>query len=75
MERNERGTRIIAIMALCIGIIGLSIGFAAFTRDLNIQFSESNVKISGDLDVKFLASNDSSYITGQVINIDGGMLM
>ncbi len=25
--------------------------------------------------VKFLASNDSSYITGQVINIDGGMLM
>lgn len=25
--------------------------------------------------VKFLSSNDSSYITGQVINIDGGMLM
>ncbi len=25
--------------------------------------------------VKFLASEDSSYITGQVIHIDGGMLM
>lgn len=25
--------------------------------------------------VKFLASGDSSYITGQVINVDGGMLM
>lgn len=25
--------------------------------------------------VKFLASNENSYITGQVINIDGGMLM
>lgn len=25
--------------------------------------------------VKFLASDDNSYITGQVINIDGGMLM
>ena len=25
--------------------------------------------------VKFLASSDSSYITGQVINIDGGMVM
>jgi 3-oxoacyl-[acyl-carrier protein] reductase len=25
--------------------------------------------------VKFLASDDSNYITGQVINIDGGMLM
>ena len=25
--------------------------------------------------VKFLASSDSSYITGQVIHVDGGMLM
>ncbi len=25
--------------------------------------------------VKFLAGNDSSYITGQVLNVDGGMLM
>lgn len=25
--------------------------------------------------VKFLASNDSSYITGQVLHVDGGMLM
>ena len=25
--------------------------------------------------VKFLVSEDSSYITGQVINVDGGMLM
>ncbi|MDO4975090.1 MAG: SDR family oxidoreductase, partial [Alphaproteobacteria bacterium] len=25
--------------------------------------------------VKFLVSDDSSYITGQIIQVDGGMLM
>ena len=25
--------------------------------------------------VKFLAGEDSTYITGQVINVDGGMIM
>ena len=57
MEK-ERNSKIIAIIALIVGIVGVTIGFAAFTRDLNITFSETNVKVSGDLDVRILASND-----------------
>lgn len=70
MEK-ERKTRIIAIVALCIAVIGLSIGFAAFTRNLNITFSDSNVNISGDLDVRILASNNpndtSTIINGEAV--------
>ena len=58
MEK-DRSSKIIAVVALIIGIVGLSVGFAAFTRDLNITFAESNVKLTGDLDVKFLASSNT----------------
>ena len=58
MEK-DRSSKIIAIVALIVGIVGLTVGFAAFTRDLNITFSESNVKVSGDLDVKILASSNA----------------
>ena len=65
MEK-DRGSRVIAIVALCVAIVGLSIGFAAFTRDLNITFSDSNVNVSGDLDVKFLASSDKEDTTTSI---------
>ena len=67
MEK-DRGAKVIAITALCIAIVGLSIGFAAFTKDLNITFGESNVNISGDLDIKFLASEDPEDMS---ITIEG----
>ena len=57
MEK-ERTTKIIAVVALIIGVLGLSIGFAAFTRELNITFNESSVTPSGTLDVKFTVTND-----------------
>ena len=68
MEK-ERNTRVMAIIALCLAVVGLSIGFAAFTRNLNITFSESNVNISGDLDVRFLASADPED-TSTIINAE-----
>lgn len=57
MEK-DRSSKIIAIVALVVAVVSLSLGFAAFTKDLNITFSESNVKVSGVLDMKFLASED-----------------
>ena len=75
MEK-DRGTKVIAIVALCIAIVGLSIGFAAFTKDLNITFGESNVNISGDLDIRFLASDNvndtSTTINGVGFNVSSG---
>ncbi len=41
MERN-RGFKIIAVIALVIGVIGLSIGFAAFSKTLNISSATVN---------------------------------
>lgn len=65
MEK-DRGSRVIAVVALLVAVVGLSIGFAAFTRDLNITFSDSNVNVSGDLDVKFLASDDTEDTTIEI---------
>ena len=58
MER-ERSSKVIAIVALCVAIVGLSIGFAAFSNDLTIK---SNAKVSpdaSDFDVNFSTSNTS----------------
>ena len=52
MEK-ERNSKLIAIIALVVAVCGLSFGFAAFTKDLNIQFSESGARLTGDLDVRF----------------------
>lgn len=46
-------------------------------ENINAQIPLKRMGSSKDIAnvVKFLASEESSYITGQVINIDGGMLM
>ena len=40
MEK-DRGGRVIAIVALLVGVVGLTIGFAAFTNTLTIQSDAS----------------------------------
>lgn len=58
MEKN-RTAQIIAIIALVVGIAGLSIGFASFSSILNIQ-SSANVKPdSSTMNVDFSSSIDS----------------
>ena len=59
MEK-ERNSKTIAIIALFIGVIGLSVGFAAFTRNLDIK-SEASINPGNlALNVEFTADNDDN---------------
>ena len=51
MER-ERGSKVIAIVALCIGVVGLSLGFAAFSSNLTIN-SSATVTVEDNFSVYF----------------------
>jgi len=52
MEK-ERGSKVIAIIALCIGIVGLSLGFAAFSSNLVIEPSANVTPDSSSFKVVF----------------------
>ncbi len=58
MER-DRSAKIIAIVALCIAIVGLSIGFAAFSNNLTIKSNATVSPNPNDFDVNFSTSNTS----------------
>ena len=67
MER-DRSAKIIAIVALCVAVVGLSIGFATFSNNLTIK---SNAKVkpnASDFDVNFSTSN-TSELDGTVSGI------
>lgn len=67
MEKNRTG-QIIAIFALVVGIVGLSIGFAAFSNVLKIQ-SSATVKPSSDtLNVDF-SSSDTEVLTNEIVPV------
>lgn len=77
---KEVASRNILVNAVAPGFI--ETGMTDVLKDEIKQDIEKNIplkRIGTPQDVanvvKFLASEDSSYITGQVINIDGGMLM
>ena len=61
MEKNRK-VQIIAIVALIIGIVGLSIGFAAFSSVLNIQASANVKPDSSTLNVDFSSAEDKVEI-------------
>ena len=64
MER-ERSAKIIAIIALCIAVAGLSIGFAAFSNNLKIESNATVTPDPNDFDVNF-SSSDTSELDGTV---------
>ena len=55
MEKNRTG-QIITIIALIVGVVGLSIGFAAFSSALNIQASANVKPDSNTMNVDFSSS-------------------
>lgn len=57
MEKNRK-VQIIAIVALVVGIVGLSIGFAAFSSVLNIQTSAKVKPDSSTMNVDFSSAED-----------------
>ena len=61
MEKNRK-IQIIAIVVLVIGIVGLSIGFAAFSSVLNIQTSANVKPDSSTLNVDFSTAEDKMEI-------------
>ena len=58
MER-DRSAKIIAIVALCVAIVGLSIGFAAFSNNLTINPTATVSPNASDFDLNFSTSNTS----------------
>lgn len=58
MEKN-RNAQVIAIVALVVAVLGLSVGFASFSNVLNIQASANVKPDSSTLNVDFSSSIDS----------------
>jgi len=66
MER-ERGSKVIAIVALCVGVIGLSLGFAAFSSNLTIK-STAQVNPEDNFSVVFvepITPTENGGVAGQ----------
>ena len=77
---KEVASRNILINAIAPGFIATDMTKSLsddVKANINAQIPLKRMGSANDIArvVKFLASDDSSYITGQVIHVDGGMLM
>ena len=77
---KELGSRGITVNAVAPGFIDTDM--TAVLKEESKDFIKNNLPLKrlGTVDdvsnlVKFLASDEANYITGQVINVDGGMVM
>ena len=69
---EERSSKIIAIVALCIGIVGISLGFAAFSARLTVE-SGATVTVNEDTQFKtvFGFKKDSQVDSATSTKTDG----
>lgn len=74
MEK-ERNSKIIAIVALLVAVVGVSIGFAAYTETLTIK-SSASVTPSDDFHV-YLSTTDGTQSSGEVTPVvkNGGVVV
>lgn len=65
MEKNK-GSKIIAIVALVVAVFGLTLGFAAFSNTLTISSSAYVSPSSDNFKINFSTSSTSATSTGNV---------
>ena len=70
MER-DRNSKILAIIALTVAVIGLSLGFAAFSQTLTIHSSAEVKPDQTAFNVKF-SSSEESLATEEITGVPGG---
>ncbi len=58
-KRYNKNTKILIIMVLMIGVIGLSIGFSAFSKNLDINSTATVTPDPSDFKILFSSSKDS----------------
>ena len=65
MEK-DRGTRVIAIVALLVGVVGLSIGFAAFSNTLTISSTAEVTPDPNKFNVDFTSASSGEVSTDPI---------
>jgi len=71
MQSKDRTYQVVAIVGLIIGVMALTIGFAAFTTTLTISSAADVTPAATTLDVVFSTSS-SSAVTGTVTGVATG---
>lgn len=71
MEK-QKGTNIIALVALVVAVVGVTLGFAAFSNTLEITSSATVTPNESTFNIDFSTVSDSISTTGMTINASDG---
>lgn len=71
MEK-ERGSKVLAVIALVVGLVGLSLGFASFSKELTIDAPTGDVTQVNTLNVHFVeGSVNADVLAGTTPAVSG----